>query len=254
MAGHLFEENNIIPFLGKAVSSWRDICLQVEDMADERGKFNLETAKKKYEAGASTFAGIYVGPDFLSYDVLGDSCIFLLPESSDIFPQLLSSMGFIVDIGKEYPFVGEFSSHPHFIDTKGRIVGTPKSGRVAPFIGTIILMTDALADWFCRNYRNNDENNIVGLLKGVETHEEFQSLVDRLRSQDLDNDDVAFIIAEIDLQIFDFEYPYGKPVKGLLSSGDLPILENERNDKCYLDCALFQFVKVVREKLFGWMK
>lgn len=254
MAGHMFEENNIIPFLGKVVSYWRDVCAQVEEMADERGKFNLDTAKKKYEAGASTFAGIYVGPDFLSYDVLGDSCIFLLPESSDISPQILSSMGSAVDMCKEYPFVGEFSSHPHFIDTKGRIVGTPKSGQVAPFIGTIILMTDALSEWFCRNYRNNDENNIVGLLKGVETHEEFQALVDGLRERDLDNDDVAFIIAEIDFHFFDFEYPYGMPVKGLLSSGDLSILGNEINHKSYLVCALSQFVKIVREILFGWKK
>lgn len=197
--GPLFSDRNATELISYIVAEWDRKSNIFEASVDEDTAFDLVYQRELYGMGASTFAGICIGKEEFSFDVLGDSCIFIIPKDHSLSPIILSSMPCEVTLENETPFKCDFGIHPHFIDTKGRIVGEPLEGSVKAFDCTILLATDAFSDWFCRNYTKEDANHIIDTLKGIDSPEKFDSFIDNLRDRDLKNDDVAIVLVDVQL-------------------------------------------------------
>lgn len=195
--GPLFSDRNATELISYIVAEWDRKSNIFEASVDEDTAFDLVYQRELYGMGASTFAGICIGKEDFSFDVLGDSCIFIIPKDHSLSPIILSSMPCEVTLENETPFKCDFGIHPHFIDTKGRIVGEPLEGSVKAFDCTILLATDAFSDWFCRNYTKEDANHIIDTLKGIDSPEKFDSFIDNLRDRDLKNDDVAIVLVDV---------------------------------------------------------
>lgn len=195
--GPLFSDRNATELISYIVAEWDSKSNIFEASVDEDTAFDLVYQRELYGMGASTFAGICIGKEEFSFDVLGDSCIFIIPKDHSISPIILSSMPCEVTLENDPPFKCDFGIHPHFIDTKGRIVGEPLEGSVKAFDCTILLATDAFSDWFCRNYTKEDANHIIDTLKGIDSPEKFDSFIDNLRDRDLKNDDVAIVLVDV---------------------------------------------------------
>lgn len=197
--GTLFNDTNATELLSNVVEEWNRKSHVFEASVDEDTAYDLEYQRELYGMGASTFAGICLSPELFTFDILGDSCIFLIPNDKAISPLILSSMPCDVDLRSDTPFKCDFGIHPHFIDTKGRIVGEPLEDSIQAFDCTILLATDAFSDWFCRNYTKEDINHVIDTLKGLDTQEKFDSFIDNLRDNDLKNDDVAIVLVDVRL-------------------------------------------------------
>lgn len=195
--GPLFSDRNATELISYIVAEWDSKSNIFEASVDEDTAFDLVYQRELYGMGASTFAGICIGKEEFSFDVLGDSCIFIIPKDHSLSPIILSSMPCEVTLENETPFKCDFGIHPHFIDTKGRIVGEPLEGSVKAFDCTILLATDAFSDWFCRNYTKEDANHIIDTLKGIDSPEKFDSFIGNLRDRDLKNDDVAIVLVDV---------------------------------------------------------
>lgn len=195
--GPLFSDRNATELISYIVAEWDSKSNIFEASVDEDTAFDLVYQRELYGMGASTFAGICIGKEEFSFDVLGDSCIFIIPKDHSLSPIILSSMPCEVTLENETPFKCDFGIHPHFIDTKGRIVGEPLESSVKAFDCTILLATDAFSDWFCRNYTKEDANHIIDTLKGIDSPEKFDSFIDNLRDRDLKNDDVAIVLVDV---------------------------------------------------------
>lgn len=195
--GPLFSDRNATELISYIVAEWDSKSNIFEASVDEDTAFDLVYQRELYGMGASTFAGICIGKEEFSFDVLGDSCIFIIPKDHSLSPIILSSMPCEVTLENDPPFKCDFGIHPHFIDTKGRIVGEPLEGSVKAFDCTILLATDAFSDWFCRNYTKEDANHIIDTLKGIDSPEKFDSFIDNLRDRDLKNDDVAIVLVDV---------------------------------------------------------
>lgn len=219
-AGELFAPENALDLLTDVQQKWESDVHEIESVADELTQYNLSIQRRKYGVGASTFAGIRIDDDGLRYDVLGDSCIFLIPYSRDIPPSILTSMPSAVDLTQDHPLICKFGTHPHFLDTSGRIAGKPESGSVPHFYGTILMMTDALAEWYCRHFTAQDSDQATEMLRNIGSQEDFEKLIDALRNADLKNDDVALLIVETGISFFDFDHPFGENIRGLLTAHD----------------------------------
>lgn len=203
--GPLFSDRNATELISYIVAEWDRKSNIFEASVDEDTAFDLVYQRELYGMGASTFAGICIGKEEFSFNVLGDSCIFIIPKDHSLSPIILSSMPCEITLENETPFKCDFGIHPHFIDTKGRIVGEPLEGSVKAFDCTILLATDAFSDWFCRNYTKEDANHIIDTLKGIDSPEKFDSFIDNLRDRDLKNDDVAIVLVDVQLTVDESE-------------------------------------------------
>lgn len=197
--GEIFNDENATPLLSKVIKYWDEKSKELEASVDEDTRFDLEDQRELYGMGASTFAGINLGEDAFTFDVLGDSCIFLFPYDAYLQPMILTSMPSEVDMGQKFPFQCNFGVHPHFLDTKGRIVGEPLENSIPPFDGIIVLATDAMSDWICRHYVNGQIGQLLQNFTNLNSPEEFADYINVLRDQDLKNDDVAIVIAEVNI-------------------------------------------------------
>lgn len=195
----LFKEENATELLSEVIERWKDKSRELESSVDEDTALDLADQRELYGMGASTFAGISLGPELFSFDVLGDSCIFIIPKDSNIAPLILSSMPCEVDSSDSHPFKCEFGTHPHFVDTNGRIVGEPLEDSVKACDCTILMATDAFSDWFCRNYSRDNATQIFDSLSSLKSQEEFDSFINELRDIGLKNDDVAIVLIEVRL-------------------------------------------------------
>lgn len=203
--GPLFCDRNAAELISYIVAEWDRRSRDFEASVDEDTAFDLAYQRELYGMGASTFAGIRIGAEEFSFDVLGDSCIFLIPKDHNLSPMILSSMPCEVNSENETPFKCDFGIHPHFIDTKGRIVGEPLEGSVKAFDCTILLATDAFSDWFCHNFTKEDANHVIDTLKEIDSPEKFDSFIDNLRDRDLKNDDVAIVLVDVQLTVDESE-------------------------------------------------
>lgn len=199
LGGPLFNDYNAAELLSTVVEEWDRKSRAFEASVDEDTAYDLAYQRELYGMGASTFAGISIGKEEFSFDVLGDSCIFLIPKDHNISPMILSSMPCEVTMESDTPFKCDFGIHPHFLDTKGRIVGEPLEDSIKVFDCTILMATDAFSDWFCRNYTKEDTNHIIDTLKEIDSQERFDLFIDNLRNKDLKNDDVAIVLVDVQL-------------------------------------------------------
>ena len=162
-----------------------------ESMTEDQ-LFMLDLAEEEFVTSAATFAGISIGDDILSWNVIGDSCIFILFENGKL--KCISSNE--NSIGENGIIQMVFNNHPNVLKSDGTIKGDWVTGSIGIAPAWIIIMSDRMSEWFVSQY--NQENDPVNLLRSIRDNACFEKFVDdEYKAQRLKSDDESAILIHI---------------------------------------------------------
>ncbi len=184
--------------LKEDIGTWKKSVREIESAADDEKAFLYSLSESAYHFGATTLAGFHVDHKNITVDVLGDSTIFQIDENGKITKSFST-----VDPERGY------DNHPNYIDSNGSIYGTPMSMSVPLNTGFIMLMTDALAEWFVQQAKI--ETSLSSYLWNIRTNKDFERFIQKLRedrTNPLKDDDCTLLIlkiSEIDYDGFQIE-------------------------------------------------
>ena len=159
---------------------------------DEEQLFYQKLAEDELENAKATFAGLQILNHEIIWQVIGDSCIFIIPTNGQI--KCKSSITSTID--SEGHLEMKFDNHPNYIASDGTIKGHILEGKDYLDSGWIVLMTDAISDWFVKQY-NLGEDPLEQLLK-LENNSDFDQLVDKeCQLGRMKSDDTSVILISI---------------------------------------------------------
>lgn len=143
----------------------------------------LDLKAEQTNASSCTFVGCYIENNRLRYYTLGDSYLFFIAKDGTMGKY--SSMD-----GKE------FDVYPEYFSTDGKHNGKMKSGDFPIQDGILLMMTDALSDWFIKYYE--EDKSLLNRLLSLNNHREYKEFCNNeLALGRLHDDDCALLIAEI---------------------------------------------------------
>lgn len=183
----------------------------------------LNLKAEQIKASSCTFVGCYIDIDNDNkkwrYYALGDSYLFYIPKDGEM--QKISSMD-----GKK------FGVYPEYFSTSGEHYGTLKMGDIPLQEGVLLLMTDALSDWFIKYYKEN--KSLLKRILEFKTHKEYKEFcTNELGSGRLHDDDCTLIV----IQISDAENPemkfsveYADNITNLSEEELRKLLDQEKED------------------------
>ena len=189
----------------------------------------LQTKREhRVNYASSTFVGCVFEEQEQSvlckYWTLGDSYLFYVNSEGNLLK--ISSMS-----------DENFGGVPHQIKSNGAISGKILHDSFDVKEGVLLLMTDALSDWFIKTI--HEEDDVIGQIKNLHTHEDFKSLIDKeLSNGSLKDDDMALILVEIEND----EEPHLSLVKKHIDDLNLLIasensVQKSEDDNCSKDDA-----------------
>ena len=139
-------------------------------------------------SAGSTFVGIRFNENNWEGWVLGDSCLIVVDKSNKIVK---------IETSQE----GKFDSHPDYFDSnpnkEGK--GQPKaiSGKIRQG-EKLLLVSDPFSDILYINQNSEKIEGLIGELLAIESHEAFETLVEKWREQGMHNDDSTLVVVEYD--------------------------------------------------------
>lgn len=140
----------------------------------------------------ATFAGVQIDNHEILWQVIGDSCIFIIPTKGQV--KCISSNKAVLD--SEGHLEMKFDNHPNYISADGTIKGSILEGKDYLDSGWIVLMTDAISDWFVKQH-NLGEKPLEKLLN-LENNSDFEQLVDKeCQFGRMKSDDTSVILISI---------------------------------------------------------
>lgn len=144
----------------------------------------LDLKAEQTKASSCTFVGCRIVGKSLKYYALGDSYLFFI--ATDGTMSKISSME-----GKE------FDVFPEYFSTSGKHNGILKNGEIPLQNGVLLMMTDALSDWFIKYYEA--DKSLLSRILALGNHKEYKDFCNNeLASGRLHDDDCALIIAKIE--------------------------------------------------------
>ncbi len=195
MLTHAFvndEDNASFPpdYLPQRFKEQRD---QYMDALDEDARMLQEMVEEEFHIAAATFVGLTLKDNVFSWQVLGDSCLFILPEDGHL--RCFCSMP--VNISPEWKLKVDFGNRPRQIHSDGVVVGEWTNGKRTILKGWVVLASDALSDWLIKQH--NLGNNPIGTLWNLNDNSDFENYVEQeYQTQRLKSDDESVIIIKID--------------------------------------------------------
>lgn len=159
---------------------------------DEDQRYFQKLEEKHFKVGAATFVGIELRENVLSWQVIGDSCLFILPDGELI--QCISSNPSHTD--EEGHLNMEFDDFPCHICSDGYLSGEWIKG-CRPFSkGRILLMSDKMSEWFVEQF--NQGNSPLDQLNAINYNDEFELFVEEKYQQgELKDDDESVILISV---------------------------------------------------------
>lgn len=202
-AGQFFTSPETAATFNKIVTEWNDQCIAAEEEADEFTKLMYAERRHDNPNAASTFAGVSIEnepTERIEIVSLGDSCVFIIPDDKRQKPIMVTSMPHtITEDTSELWFDCSFGSRPHIINTEGYLSSHPLTETYSPGSCWILMMTDALSEWFVRHFKRNQESEILKQLTSLEDQQQFENFVKSQRIGEIMNDDdTAIIIVRIE--------------------------------------------------------
>lgn len=165
---------------------WRERSEETLKNANEEEAFLLQLSKDEYQFAGSTLVGIVIKDHSVFYNVLGDSCFFVYNKETK---KLTSYSTINEQLG--------FTTSPDYLLSAGKIVGQWKHGSIPLKPGFIMLMTDALSEWFTKEYAENP--TLMEQLWELDSHKAFMELVENARETDaMKDDDVALLMLQVE--------------------------------------------------------
>ena len=157
-------------------------------------EFNLFLTKKvenQLHTSAATFAGVIIKNNVVTWQVIGDSCVFLVNDSKII--RCISSMP--IDMDEEGHIWAKFDNYPNYVISDGTIKGHFVEGEEQLDSGWVVLMTDALSDWFIKQH--NQGFDPFNTLIALNNNSEFEAFVENeYNAGRLKSDDTSVIIID----------------------------------------------------------
>ena len=195
MLTHAFvndQDNAIFPpdYLPQRFKELRD---QFMDALDEDARMLQEMVEEEFHVAAATFVGLTLMDNVFSWQVLGDSCLFIVPEDGHL--RCFCSMP--VNISPEWKLKVDFGNRPRQIHSDGTVVGEWTNGKRTISKGWVVLASDALSDWLIKQH--NLGNDPIGRLWNLNDNVDFENYVEEeYQAQRLKSDDESAIIIKID--------------------------------------------------------
>lgn len=166
---------------------WKNKVLEIVQRQKEEGNRSAWRAERNLIDGLSagaTFLGIRFDGYQWECDVLGDSCLIRIHDNKII--DIISSEA-----------VTAFDSYPDYFDSNPK-----KDGKGSPRNyfntfdsgDTILLVSDPFSDFLFNNWNTPNEAALVDRLLGVNSHAEFEEVVEQWRAMGMHNDDSTLII------------------------------------------------------------
>ena len=156
--------------------------------ADGKNPWRARNNLAEGRSAGATILGIRFHDESWTYDVLGDSCIILI--NNNRVEEIISSES------KE-----SFDNYPDYYDSNPKIGGKGelKTGTRQWNAGeTILLVSDPFADFLAKNKETDKEALLVDRILGINSHDEFDGLVDEWRKLGMHNDDSTLVIVKQD--------------------------------------------------------
>lgn len=160
---------------------------------DDFGIAMQEIAEETYEKAAATFVGLEICNQHVSWKVIGDSCLFIIPDKGNI--QCICSEKTAIDADGSIHI--SFGNDPAQIQSDGKIYGNLITGSIKRDSGWYILMSDAISDWFIDRYNNKE--NVIQRLFALDSNAEFEDLIEEeFQSKRMKNDDCSVILIRVE--------------------------------------------------------
>ena len=207
--------------------------------------------REKIDYGASTFSGIKIKDTEISIQCIGDSVIFVYDKEQ-------KEIEYYCSMSKDG--IIPFDNSPQYFASNGMHNGNLMK-RVAKLKPSIILMmTDALADWFMKNYK------FIKKVKGINNHDDFYSFVNKARElNEIKDDDTTLLILDIEddgTPILDFEVEHVDTIDELIVvdlkeeirtikqelSETIAQLDSKENENNILTSTITNLQNVIKEK------
>ena len=151
------------------------------DSLNEDIRILQEMVEEEFHCSAATFVGISVRNSKITWQILGDSCLFILHQNGKL--RCFCSMN--VTTTPEGYLQVDFDNYPRQIRSSGEIVGEWIKGEQKIYPGWIV-------------QQHNEGNNPIPLLWNLNDNQEFETFVDReCHENRLKSDDESVIIIKI---------------------------------------------------------
>jgi len=176
--------------LGEIFRQERDRILEV---LDEDTRMDYEDLETKYKTASATFCGIEHHKGVLKWAIIGDSCLFIMPDGE--YPLCISSHSMPTD--NEGHITPYFDNTPFQVFANGKVYGEWIRGERDFEKGTLLLMSDAMSAWFINTH--NDGHNPLEQLMALTDDESFEQWVDeQCRLGLLNSDDESVVIVQLE--------------------------------------------------------
>ena len=164
----------------------------IQSLRDANAKESLiyrnERCLAEGKSAGATLVGIRFELNKWTCDVLGDSCL-------------------IAKIGNDYKFgtsqnTEQFDNHPDYFDSDSNKQGKGTYKTLSETLSSsnplILLVSDPFSDYLLEHKKTGDIDALVNELLTINTHEEFEAIVEKWRNAGMHNDDSTLIILEYD--------------------------------------------------------
>ncbi len=160
---------------------------------DKEARYIQKLIEKHFYTGAATFIGIELRDKQLKWQVIGDSCLFLLHTGKEL--QCICSNPVYTNAQGDLEVV--FDNYPMQIHSDGSLHGEWTMGQCTFSSGYIVMMSDAMSAWFISQY--NLGNNPISQLEKLNDNIDFEEFVEKEVSNDsLASDDESVILIKVD--------------------------------------------------------
>ncbi|SFP14655.1 hypothetical protein [Prevotella sp. tf2-5] len=160
---------------------------------DKEQRYIQKLIEKHFQTGAATFIGIELRENILSWLVIGDSCLFIMPDGEPL--QCISSNPSHFDEDGHLNL--EFNNYPCQIHSDGSLHGEWTKGERSFDTGSILMMSDAMSAWFVSQL--NQGLSPLDQLNAITDNDDFESFVEeQYKQQALESDDESVIMITID--------------------------------------------------------
>ena len=146
----------------------------------------VDISREKKPFSAATFIGLLIKNNTIHIDTIGDSVVFILDKKTNTVSPICS----MSENG-----VLKFDNMPEYITSQNTQKGRIVSADVPLCESVILVMTDALSDWY---NSQTDKFTITQNLTKITTHDAFQLLVNKLRAdRALKDDDTSMLVLDV---------------------------------------------------------
>ena len=181
---------SVIDNLNPLIGTWERKIKELLDTFDEEDRDDYIKLKSEQSSlSASTLAGIEIQTDQVAYFSVGDSSLFFIDKENN-----LSAITASDEL--------EFTSTTDSINTQNGIWGEAKSGTIMSDTQFIILMTDAISDWF--NKMHQLDKTVIDTIWNLKDHDDFENFIQSIRYPSdqtdirLKADDVSIVMIKVE--------------------------------------------------------